>query len=219
MAIEFRFPDVGEGIVEGEVRRWLVKVGDRVKADQPLVEVETDKALVELPAPKAGTILKISAREGETIRVGRVLVVIGEPGEEIAEGESPAPPHGSVTVVGSLEETTQEIVSLRHGELRAVAREGKARAIPSVRKLAQDLGVDVEDVKGSGIDGRILREDVLKAAEARKSQAVAEAGDLIERVIDFCRYQQREPTLTRELLDMACRSSFLEGQPGRSLSK
>ncbi len=184
MAIEFRFPDVGEGITQGEVRRWLVKEGDRVKADQPLVEVETDKALVELPAPRAGTILKISAREGEVIKVGQVVVVIGEPGEVVAGGEPSAEPHRSVTVVGSLEETVQEIVAPRLGEGRAAAREEKVRAIPSVRKLAQDLGVDLDQVKGSGIDGRILREDVLRAAEAAKGRApsAAEAGDLIERV-------------------------------------
>lgn len=184
MAIEFRFPDVGEGITQGEVRRWLVKEGDRVKADQPLVEVETDKALVELPAPRAGTILKIGAREGEVIKVGQVVVVIGEPGEIVAESEPSAEPRRSVTVVGSLEETVQEIVAPRPGESRAAAREEKVRAIPSVRKLAQDLGVDLDQVKGSGIDGRVLREDVLRAAEAAKDRApsAAEAGDLIERV-------------------------------------
>jgi pyruvate dehydrogenase E2 component (dihydrolipoamide acetyltransferase) len=186
MAVECKFPDVGEGIVEGEIRRWLVREGDRVKADQPLVEVETDKALVELPAPKAGTVLKIRAREGEIIKVGQVVAVIGEPGEIVAENPPPATPHGSVTVVGSLEETVQEIVTPRRGETRAVTREGKARAIPSVRKLAQDLGVDLEQVKGSGIDGRILREDVLRTAEFQKTQSAAaqfsEAGDLVERV-------------------------------------
>jgi pyruvate dehydrogenase E2 component (dihydrolipoamide acetyltransferase) len=186
MAIECKFPDVGEGIVEGEIRRWLVREGDRVKADQPLVEVETDKALVELPAPKAGTVLKIRVREGEIIKVGQVVAVIGEPGEIVAESPPPAAPHGSVTVVGSLDETPQEIFTPRHGETRAVTREGKARAIPSVRKLAQDLGVDLEQVKGSGIDGRILREDVLRTAEFQKTQSAAaqfsEAGDLVERV-------------------------------------
>lgn len=160
--IEFRFPDVGEGIVEGEVRRWLVKEGDRVKADQPLVEVETDKALVELPAPKAGTVLRICAREGEIIKVGQVVVVIGDPGELPAEPEAP---QESVTVVGTLEETPQELPIAREPIPPPSSGEEKVRAIPSVRKLAQELGVDLTEVKGSGGDGRILREDVLRAAE------------------------------------------------------
>jgi len=165
--IEFRFPDVGEGIVEGEVRRWLVKEGDRVKADQPLVEVETDKALVELPAPKAGTVLRICAREGEIIKVGQVVVVIGDPGELPTE---PEPPQESVTVVGTLEETPQELPIARESIPPPSSGEEKVRAIPSVRKLAQELGLDLTEVTGSGGDGRILREDVLRAAEAQRAR-------------------------------------------------
>ena len=81
MALEFRFPDVGEGIHEGEIVRWLVKEGDEVRPDQPLVEIETDKAVVEIPAPRAGTIVRVAVGEGEKIQVGEVLVVIGEAGE------------------------------------------------------------------------------------------------------------------------------------------
>ena len=81
MALEFRFPDVGEGIHEGEIVRWLVNEGDSVRPDQPLVEVETDKAVVEIPAPRAGTILHMAVGAGEKIQVGEVLVVIGEAGE------------------------------------------------------------------------------------------------------------------------------------------
>ena len=172
MAVELRFPDVGEGIVEGEVRRWLVKEGDRVKADQPLVEVETDKALVELPAPKAGQVLRICAREGETIKVGQLVVVIGEPGEALPP--EPEPHLESVTVVGDLEERPQEL-PIAHEPTPPVAPppppgEEKVRAIPSVRKLAQELGVDLAQVKGAGTDGRILREDVVRAVQARLAQ-------------------------------------------------
>lgn len=165
MAIECRFPDVGEGIVEGEIRRWLVKEGDRVKADQPVVEVETDKALVELPAPKAGTVLRICAREGQVIKVGQVVAVIGEPGELPSEPE-PKPQQESVTVVGTLEGTPEELPIAHEPIPPPRAGEEKVRAIPSVRKLAQELGVDLAQVKGGGADGRILREDVLRAAEA-----------------------------------------------------
>ena len=95
MALEFRFPDVGEGIHEGEIVRWLVQEGDSVRPDQPLVEVETDKAVVEIPAPRAGTILHVAVGAGEKIQVGEVLVVIGEAGERTvatAPPQSQKPP-------------------------------------------------------------------------------------------------------------------------------
>lgn len=82
MAFEFKFPDVGEGIHEGEIVRWRVKTGDGVKEDQPLVEMETAKAIVELPSPKAGVILAVFGKEGEIVHVGATLVVIGEKGEK-----------------------------------------------------------------------------------------------------------------------------------------
>ncbi|MDH3604104.1 MAG: 2-oxo acid dehydrogenase subunit E2, partial [Candidatus Tectomicrobia bacterium] len=87
MPFEFRFPDVGEGITEGEIVRWLVTVGEAVHADQPLAEIETDKAVVEIPVPRTGTILRLAMAEGETIQVGEILVVIGEEGA--VEAKSP----------------------------------------------------------------------------------------------------------------------------------
>ncbi|MBI5223070.1 2-oxo acid dehydrogenase subunit E2 [Candidatus Micrarchaeota archaeon] len=84
MVKEFIFPDVGEGIHEGKIVKWHAKVGDQVKADVTIVEVETDKAIVELPSPATGTVLKINHAEGETVKVGEVLVVIGSPGESIS---------------------------------------------------------------------------------------------------------------------------------------
>src|SRR3989338_5156977 len=89
MAFEFKFPDVGEGIHEGELRKWLVKEGDTVRQDQPIAEVETDKAVVELPSPVAGTVLSLRHKEGDTVKVGEVLLVIGQPGEVV--GTMPAP--------------------------------------------------------------------------------------------------------------------------------
>src|SRR5437763_15483479 len=89
MALEFRFPDVGEGIHEGEIVRWLVKEGDRVRPDQPLVEVETDKAVVEIPAPHAGTVVRVAVAAGQKIQVGEVLVVIGETDDPAAAAAPP----------------------------------------------------------------------------------------------------------------------------------
>ena len=90
MAREFRLPDIGEGLTEAEVVRWLIPVGGHVEADQAIVEVETDKAVVEIPSPYAGVVLRHGGAEGETIEVGQVLVVISEPGEETVMAEPAA---------------------------------------------------------------------------------------------------------------------------------
>src|SRR3990172_10457750 len=90
MVFEFKLPDVGEGVAEGEVVKWLVKEGAEVKENQPLVEIMTDKVNVEIPSPKKGIVLKLNAKEGEVVKVGQVLLVIGEKGEQIPAG--PAPP-------------------------------------------------------------------------------------------------------------------------------
>ncbi len=157
MSKQFRFPDVGEGITEGEIVRWLVKEDDEVKEDQTLAEVETDKAVVEMPSPYSGTILKIHAREKEIIKVGQVLVTIGEKGEPVGEAaaetkpeEREAPAIGP-SVVGVVTESKEEI--------------REVLAAPKVRKLALELGVDVKAIKGTGPQGRITEDDV-KAAKA-----------------------------------------------------
>jgi pyruvate dehydrogenase E2 component (dihydrolipoyllysine-residue acetyltransferase) len=166
MALEFRFPDVGEGIHEGEIVRWLVQEGDHVLPDQPLVEVETDKALVEIPAPRAGTILHMAVGAGEKIQVGEVLVVIGEAGERKSSVTST-----SVSVVGSLDIATTELPPppevAQAARTASAAQPPRVLAIPSVRKLARDLGVDLAQVTPTGPHGRIRREDVLHAAGQR----------------------------------------------------
>ena len=166
MALEFRFPDVGEGIHEGEIVRWLVKEGDQVRPDQPLVEVETDKAVVEIPAPRAGTILHLAVGAGEKIQVGEVLVVIGEAGERKSSAAS-----ASVSVVGSLDIATTDLPpspeSAQAARPASSAQPPRVLAIPSVRKLARDLGVDLTQVTPTGPHGRIRREDVLHAAQQR----------------------------------------------------
>lgn len=162
MARQFKFPDVGEGITEGEIVRWLVKEGDEVKEDQSLAEVETDKAIVEMPSPYSGTILKLHFKEKEIIKVGQVLVTIGEKGEvvpekaieeKIEEKAMPAP-----SVVGVIIDSKEKIREIL--------------ATPKVRKLALELGVDIKAVMGTGPQGRITEEDVrnAKAAAAAKEE-------------------------------------------------
>ena len=261
MAFEFKFPDVGEGIVEGELLAWKVKEGDIVEENQTLAEVETDKAVVELPSPRAGRISKLIGAEGDVIAVGSVVAVIEEAGGSGASGvaASPAPAPAAATptptapaapaapvtaaappespaaeaptaqpdaaesapeeapytgsVVGRLEEAPEEEETpVSAGPARAAGAASKSRsetpapemaaavtgeppavegaeagvlAMPSVRALAKELGVDLARIRGTGSGGRVLAQDVEDAAEAEAyggghplvvpSQATAEA--------------------------------------------
>src|SRR3990170_3082125 len=173
MAFEFKFPDIGEGLTEGEIVRWLVKEGDEVKEGQPLVEVETDKALAEIPSPRTGVVLKILAKEKEIVKVGQVIVIFGEKGEALAgreEPSAPPPTRPSVGVVGELEEAPEELPSAAKP---AFVGE-HAQATPAVRGLAKELGVDIEKVKGTGPGGRILERDLRQMAEKKEKPPAEE---------------------------------------------
>jgi len=170
MPYEFKFPDIGEGLTEGEIVRWLVKEGDEIKEGQPLVEVETDKALAEIPSPKTGVILKIMAKEKEIVKVGQVIVIFGEKGEALA-----APPSKpSVGVVGELEEAPEEAPSaaVKAGPVQPAFVSDHALAAPTVRALAKELGVDINRVKGTGPEGRVLEKDIRQATEAKTKPPV-----------------------------------------------
>jgi pyruvate dehydrogenase E2 component (dihydrolipoamide acetyltransferase) len=184
MALEFKLPDLGEGLAEGEIVQWLVKEGESIAEGQILVKVETDKAVIEIPSPRKGIVLKIGAAEGETVQVGRVIIIIGEAGEKLAAKPkaAEAKPRPSVGVVGDLEEAPEEEVKgqgqaevkvtveeEKKKEKAAVAGAAEILAVPMVRKLARDLGVDLAAVPGTGPKGRITREDVEKAARAKKT--------------------------------------------------
>ncbi len=152
MADEFRLPDLGEGLTEGEVARWLVAEGESIDEDQPLVEIQTDKATVEIPSPYAGTVLKILVGEGDVVPVGTVLVVIGEAGEQLLR---PVAPAGGAKTADPGEIPVFSVVS---NEPTAAVR-----ATPAVRKLASELGVALLAVSGSGPEGRITEADVRAA--------------------------------------------------------
>ncbi len=166
----FKFPDVGEGIAEGEIVQWLVSVGDVVKEDQALVEMETDKAVVSLPSPFSGRVISLKGEPGEIILVGADLVTIEtEPKTPSAASPKPeAPPKkekkkDAGSVVGVLETSEKEFVLPIHQKASQERSEGEVRAIPSVRMRAKALGIDLHTLVGSGPDGRITREDVEKA--------------------------------------------------------
>ncbi len=126
MSYEFKLPDLGEGLTEGEVARWLVAEGQEIAEDDPLVEIATDKTTVEIPSPAGGKVSRILVGEGDVVPVGTVLVVIGGDGTSVPET--------------------------------------KARATPLVRRLAQELGVDIEALNGTGPQGRVTERDVRGAA-------------------------------------------------------
>ncbi|MCK4970180.1 MAG: 2-oxo acid dehydrogenase subunit E2 [Thermoplasmata archaeon] len=180
MVTEFRFPDVGEGITEGTVKKWLVKEGDVVDEDQVLAEVETDKAVVEMPAPVGGTVLKIHVQEDEVINVGQVLVVIGEAGEAVPEpsaAPTPAPTPTAVAPAGSASASAAPAPTAVTAAPSAStgAAGGKVRATPKVRRLAKQRGVDLSTVTPTGSGGRITEADVNAALEALRAAAAVAA--------------------------------------------
>ena len=145
MSYEFKLPDLGEGLTEGEIARWLVAEGQEIAEDDPLVEIATDKTTVEIPSPAAGTVTKIFVGEGEVVPVGTVLVVIGSGAAAATDGERPVP--------GT-----------------AAPNQVPARATPLVRRLAQELGVDLDAVAGTGSQGRITEQDVRAAAGPKEGR-------------------------------------------------
>ena len=160
MEFEFKLADLGEGITEAEIRSWLVKPGERVEEHQPVVEVETDKAVVELPISKAGRVLRLLHGEGAIVPVGSGLVTILEG----AEADSPAasrPPlitrKESFGIVGQLPEAEDPAPS-------APTTATEIRALPAVRALARELGIALQTVTGTGPAGSISAEDVRRMA-------------------------------------------------------
>jgi len=192
MAFEFKFPDIGEGLTEGEIVRWLVKEGDEIKEGEPLVEVETDKALAEIPSPRTGVILKILAKEKEIVKVGQVIVVIGEKGEALAV---PSPKPKSVGVVGELEEAPEEApgVAVQVEPIKPALVSEHVLATPAVRALAKELGVDINKVQGTGLEGRVLEKDVRQFAEGKEKPVEEARKPTKVKKYDFYGYIERIP--------------------------
>jgi pyruvate/2-oxoglutarate dehydrogenase complex dihydrolipoamide acyltransferase (E2) component len=155
MALEFRLPDVGEGIATAEIIAWQVAEGDRVREHQDLVEIQTDKATVVIPCPADGVITRLCGEPGDTLDVGSVLAVI-EADRAAANGGSAAPAESATTPAPRAREADARV--------RSAPRTGVPLAAPTTRRLARELGVALEEVTGSGPHGRILREDVERAA-------------------------------------------------------
>ena len=206
MSREFKLPDLGEGIHEAEIISVLVKEGDTVKEDQPIFEVETDKAMVEIPSPVAGAVEKIFVKVGQVARVGMVMVTFGEAtgarepaankaaagaqqAVPAAQGIAGAPkPQGAIAAHHVPHESkatahlaSQHIMPSHHGaghdgkQGQAAVHEGIVPATPATRRLARELGVDLNSIAGSGPGGRVFRQDVEAFAAGGGSSAYAQA--------------------------------------------
>jgi 2-oxoisovalerate dehydrogenase E2 component (dihydrolipoyl transacylase) len=172
---QIKMPQLGESVTEGTVDHWLKQEGDFVKRDEPLVEVVTDKVNAEIPSPFEGKLVKISAGEGETVRVGAVIGQI-----EVAGAGTPAAPTARETGVAPAEESPVPAAGRAPATPIAPARgeDGngeRARLSPAVRKLAAEHGIDAASLRGSGMGGRVTRDDVLAAVESRPPAAAPAA--------------------------------------------
>jgi 2-oxoisovalerate dehydrogenase E2 component (dihydrolipoyl transacylase) len=195
---EFKLPDLGEGLTEGEVVRWLVAEGDAIALNQPIVEVETAKAVVEIPAPYAGTVVKLHAGEGDTLDVGAPLVSIDTGGgvadpeqalqadpEQALQADPEQALQATLVGPGERQQTRRRRVAghVRGGNGPAAVPprgpagqpEQRPKATPPVRRYAKDRGVDLAALVGTGRDGRITREDVDGALDDAQPAAAATA--------------------------------------------
>jgi pyruvate dehydrogenase E2 component (dihydrolipoamide acetyltransferase) len=193
---EVTLPALGESVTEGTVTRWLVEVGDEVEVDQPLLEVSTDKVDTEVPSPVAGTVQELKVSEDETVEVGAVLALVGSGAAPAAKSEEPTPEAEKASEPEPEKESEPEPEAAETPEKKGSEPKPEAESkdeqpakstpadtedtsaegyvTPIVRRLAKKEGVDLSTVKGTGVGGRIRKQDVLDAAETKKSEASAE---------------------------------------------
>ena len=173
MAYEFKLPDLGEGLTEGEIARWLVSEGQEIAEDDPLVEVQTDKTTVEIPSPAGGKVARILVAEGEVVPVGTVLVVIGDADGHAGEAGMASDRHRKRRLSGASAAEEQpraepppSISDVSEGQSPGPGPAERVRATPLVRRMASELGVELSTVEGTGPQGRVTEDDVGRAAAA-----------------------------------------------------
>ena len=196
MTFEFRLPDIGEGVVEGEIVQWLVKVGDTITEDQPLIEVMTDKATVVIPSPKAGTVLETRGGEGDIAQVHEILALIELAGEASATPAAPAaetspapskpaPSAPNTTVIPEPVPSEPPAVGVPAAEVVTVvpvATGRKVLAAPATRRLARELHVDISAIDGTGPSGRVTSEDVKRANQPEATVTASQIAAAADRV-------------------------------------
>ncbi|MFO8236600.1 MAG: dihydrolipoamide acetyltransferase family protein [Bacteroidales bacterium] len=217
----FKFPDIGEGLEEGTIVEWYVEKGQQVESGQSLVQVETDKVTTDIPSPKTGTIVSLYGNEGETINVGDPLTEIeieGVEGKEAVEEEKKEPAKSTTEgveeeegagVVGTIEvagegghlpASAEGVQEKDTGETEAKQRK-KALATPVSRALAKDLGVDINNVKGTGPGGRVMKEDIHQYIGQQKKQPEAKktGKEVEEKTVEYEDLTQMRKTIARNM--------------------
>ena len=156
MTFDFKMPDIGEGVSEGEILKWMAKEGDQIKEDQPIVEVMTDKVNVQIPAPRSGKVAKIFVKEGDVAKVGQTIMVIDDGSTGGAPlVSSPVAPRPAQAAPSPQAQTS--------------APSPGVLATPATRRLARELGVEISSVRGSGHEGRVTDDDVRRSASGSRS--------------------------------------------------
>lgn len=171
--LEFKLPDIGEGVTEGELIQWLVKAGDEVTQDQPLAEVMTDKATVEIPSPQKGKVLELKSKPGDVIKVGATMLVMETGGGASVSASAPAKteapkaaPAPAQAAQAPTAKTSNGIGSNGYGDVHPPVAASHILASPGTRRLARDLGIDINQIKGTGPIGRVTRDDVSRSGGA-----------------------------------------------------
>ncbi len=181
MSVEVKLPDIGEGVTEGELIKWLVKEGDSVSADQPIAEVMTDKATVEVPTPYAGKVKQFKYKEGDMIPIETVMLVLDSDGKAAAAPQSKPKEEKAAAkspIAQERNEPTQAQYSAQSSsgasggmDVYPPAADIHVLATPATRRLAREANVDINQISGTGLAGRVTREDVLKEMGGSQSQA------------------------------------------------
>ena len=172
MSDEFKLPDIGEGLAEGEIVKWLVAVGDTVDEDQPLVEVMTDKATVEIPSPRAGKVAKLNVAEGEVVQIGTTILLFGDGADAVANEAAVTDVDASPAVTSDDLKQARELATAERAAAEASRSDRSGRekkpagvAAPAARRLATELGVDIDKITGSGPGGLVTKGDVRSFAD------------------------------------------------------
>lgn len=192
-----KLPDIGEGVTEGELIKWLVKVGDTVKPDQPVAEFMTDKATVEVPSPSAGTVKELKFKEGDVVPIETVIAILDGDGASAGAGAAkaaPAPkaPPQAQPQAQAMQAKPAGATSVNGGgagmDVYPPAAAAHVLATPATRRLARETGVDINALQGTGIAGRVTREDVTKAKggaptmDIPRPAVISQPGSLEDRV-------------------------------------
>ena len=197
MAFEFRLPDIGEGIHEGEIVKWFVKAGDTVKEDDILCEVQNDKAVVEIPSPVEGTVEEVLVGEGTVAVVGDVLIRLDAPGYEDLKlkGDEHAEEKAAATTEAQVQATAEAGQPVANEQVETVDSTKRVIAMPSVRKFAREQGINIQEVAGSGKNGRIMKEDIDAFVSGEQAAPAVEAPQLEEAAVEETAAPQAAPVV------------------------